>query len=250
MSSLSIKWPQASALLFKQSLCGVRLSSSDLLAHYSAFSGENSQSKSSLLKVQFTGFYFLRRTAVLILRPAIACCPAGEAWKDLVDPILNTGGCAKLNPPPGAPDWLAGGAGEAADPAPKVNTPEELFVAPNAPAPPNWKPPPDAEFVDAPNTGVEFACCPKTGVELGLAPKAGVCDCVAGKGDPKVEPNEGVWLAPNAAEGAGLNTNGVGAVDGAEEESAGGAAAPKPKEGAAAAAAAGAAVAGAPKMKG
>lgn len=77
---------------------------------------------------------------------------------------------------------------------------------------------PDAEFVDAPNTGVELACCPKTGVELGLAPKAGVCDCVAGKGDPKVEPNEGVWFAPNAAEGAGLNTNGVGAAEGAGEK--------------------------------
>lgn len=52
------------------------------------------------------------------------------------------GGCAKLNPPPGAPDWgvmeaLAEGAGDAADPAPKVNTPEALFVAPNALAPPN-----------------------------------------------------------------------------------------------------------------
>lgn len=62
--------------------------------------------------------------------------------KDLVDPILKVGGCVKLNPPPGAPDWgamegLAGGAGEAADPAPKVNTPEALFVAPNALAPPN-----------------------------------------------------------------------------------------------------------------
>lgn len=62
--------------------------------------------------------------------------------KDLADPMLNVGGCVKLNPPPGAPGWgamegLAGGAGEAADPAPKVNTPEALFVAPNAPAPPN-----------------------------------------------------------------------------------------------------------------
>lgn len=31
------------------------------------------------------GVYFLRRTAVLIFRPAIACCPAGEAVKDLFD---------------------------------------------------------------------------------------------------------------------------------------------------------------------
>lgn len=51
-------------------------------------------------------------------------------------------GCAKLNAPPGAPGWgamegLAAGAGDAADPAPKVNTPEALFVAPNALAPPN-----------------------------------------------------------------------------------------------------------------
>lgn len=93
--------------------------------------------------VESTGLYFLRRTAVLILRPAIACCPAGEAVKDFAAPILNAGGCEKLNPPPGGPGWgamegLAGGAGEAADPAPKVNTPPEvLFVAPNAPAPPN-----------------------------------------------------------------------------------------------------------------
>lgn len=47
-----------------------------------------------------------------------------------------------MNPLPGAPDWgamegLAAGAGEPAAPAPKVNTPEELFVAPKALAPPN-----------------------------------------------------------------------------------------------------------------
>lgn len=77
------------------------------------------------------------------MRPAIACCPPGVEVKDFVDPILNAGGCEKLNPPPGGPDGgamegLAGGAGEAADPAPKVNTPPEvLFVAPNALAPPN-----------------------------------------------------------------------------------------------------------------
>lgn len=47
-----------------------------------------------------------------------------------------------MNPPPGVPgcgamEGLAEGAGAAADPAPKVNTPEVLFVAPNALAPPN-----------------------------------------------------------------------------------------------------------------
>lgn len=57
-------------------------------------------------------------------------------------PILNVGGCEKLNPPPGAPVWgamggLAAGVGEAAEPTPKVNTPEVLFVDPNALAPPN-----------------------------------------------------------------------------------------------------------------
>lgn len=62
--------------------------------------------------------------------------------KDFVDPMLNAGGCAKLNPPPAAPDCgamegLAAGAGDAAAPAPKVNTPDVLFVAPNALAPPN-----------------------------------------------------------------------------------------------------------------
>ena len=62
--------------------------------------------------------------------------------------MLKAGGCAKWNPPPAAPDWcvregFAEGAGEPADPAPKVNTPDALlFVAPNVLAPPNGKPPP------------------------------------------------------------------------------------------------------------
>lgn len=48
----------------------------------------------------------------------------------------------KLKPPPEAPAWgvmegLAAGAGDAAAPAPNVNTPEVLFVAPNPPEPPN-----------------------------------------------------------------------------------------------------------------
>lgn len=55
---------------------------------------------------------------------------------------MKLGDCVKLNPPPGAPGWgaiegFAEGAGAAADPAPKVNTPEVLFVPPNALAPPN-----------------------------------------------------------------------------------------------------------------
>lgn len=88
-----------------------------------------------------------------------------------------------------------------------------------------------------------------------MAPKAGVWEGVAGKGDPKDDPNEGVWLFPNPAEGAEVKTNGVGPADGADEEAAEGAAAPKLKVGAAAAAGAGAAAAaaalvGAPKMKG
>lgn len=65
---------------------------------------------------------------------------------------------------------------------------------------------------------MELACCPKTGVVLGLAPKAGVWEGVAVKGDPKDEPNEGVWLAPNPLEGAELNANGEGAADGAVTE--------------------------------
>lgn len=102
---------------------------------------QSSQSQVYLI-VESTGLYFLRRTAVLILRPAIACCPEGDAVKDFADPILNAAGCAKLNPPPDAPDWgamevLAEEAGDAAAPAPNVNTPEVLFVAPNALAPPN-----------------------------------------------------------------------------------------------------------------
>lgn len=97
---------------------------------------------------------------------------------------------------------------------------------------------------------MEFGCCPKTGAALGLAPKAGVWEGVAVKGDPKDEPNEGVWLAPNPPEGAELNANGVGAADGAVDEAVEGAAAPKLKVGAAAAAAGGAALGGAPKMKG
>lgn len=96
-----------------------------------------------------------------------------------------------------------------------------------------------------------MACCPKVGAALGLTPKAGVWEGVAVKGDPKDEPNEGVWWAPNPPEGAELNANGDGAADGAEDEAAEGAAAPKPKDGGAAAAAgAEAAAVGAPKMKG
>lgn len=92
---------------------------------------------------------------------------------------------------------------------------------------------------------------------MGLAPNAGVWEGVAGKGDPKDDPNEGVWLFPNPAEGAELKTNGVGPADGADEEAAEGAAAPKLKVGAGAAAAAAAggaaaaaALVGEPKMKG
>lgn len=65
---------------------------------------------------------------------------------------------------------------------------------------------------------MELDCCPKTGAALGLAPKAGVWEGVAGKGDPKDEPKEGVWLAPNPPEEAELNTNGGGAADGAANE--------------------------------
>lgn len=76
------------------------------------------------------------------------------------------------------------------------------------------------EFATAPNTGVELACCPKTGVALGLAPKAGGWEAPAekgkGVGEPKAEPNEGDWLAPNPPEEAELKTNGEGAADGAE----------------------------------
>lgn len=64
-------------------------------------------------------------------------------------PKLKEGVCAKLNPAPVAPVWggmagLAGGAGDAAAPAPKVKTPEVLLGAPN-PLALNWKPPP-AEY--------------------------------------------------------------------------------------------------------
>lgn len=57
-------------------------------------------------------------------------------------PMLNAGVCAKLKLPPAAPDGgamggLAEGAEGAPDPAPNVNTPEELFEAPKALAPPN-----------------------------------------------------------------------------------------------------------------
>lgn len=97
---------------------------------------------------------------------------------------------------------------------------------------------------------MELVCCPKTGAALGFAPKAGVCEDVAVKGDPKDEPNEGVWLAPNPPEGAGLNTNGEGAADGAADEAAEGAAAPKPKVGGIVAGGGAAAAGGAPKMKG
>lgn len=38
------------------------------------------------------------------------------------------------------------------------------------------------------------------------------------KGEPKDEPNEGAWLAPNPPLGGELNTNGEGAADGAVSE--------------------------------
>lgn len=72
-----------------------------------------------------------------------------------------------------------------------------------------------AELTAAPNTGVAFVCCPKMGAALGLAPKVGAWEAVAGKGDPKDEPNAGVWFVPKPPEGAELNTNGEGAADGA-----------------------------------
>lgn len=53
---------------------------------------------------------------------------------------------------------------------------------------------------------------------LVLAPKAGLWEGVAVKGDPKDEPNEGVWLAPNPPEGAKLNVNGEEAADVAGRE--------------------------------
>lgn len=62
---------------------------------------------------------------------------------------------------------------------------------------------------------MELVCCPKTGAALGLAPNAGGWEGVAVKGDPKDEPNEGAWLAPNPPEEAELNANGEGAADGA-----------------------------------
>lgn len=60
--------------------------------------------------------------------------------------MLKVAGCAKLKPPPGLPccgamEGLAGAAGGAAAPAPKVKTPGLLLVDPNPPAPPNLKPP-------------------------------------------------------------------------------------------------------------
>lgn len=70
-----------------------------------------------------------------------------HSTKSTIYPILKEGACAKLNPAPDAPVWggmagLAGGAEDAAAPAPKVKTPEVLVVAPN-PLALNWKPPPD-----------------------------------------------------------------------------------------------------------
>lgn len=163
-------------------------------------------------------------------------CPAGDAVKlFLVDPILKVGGCAKLNPPPGADGWgvmegVADGAGEPAGAPPKENTPGVLLAAPNAPAPPNWNPPPDVELAAVPNTEV--------------APKAGGWEEAAmkgeGAGEPKAGalgweetwPKVGAWLLPKPEDDAELNTNGEGPAEGggAEDEAAGGAAAPKVKE--------------------
>lgn len=149
-------------------------------------------------------FYFLRRTAVLILRPGIECCPAAAAVKVvLFDPILKVGGAAKLKPLPGALGWgamegVAEGAGDPPGAPPKANTPVLLLEVPNTLAPPNWKHPPDVVGADEPKAGVELAWWPNTGTELGLAPKAGGWEAVAEKGDGAGEPNAGAlgWEVP------------------------------------------------------
>lgn len=126
----------------------------------------------------------------------------------------------KLKPPGltccGAMEGLAGAAGGAAAPAPKVKTPGLLFVDPNPPAPPNWKPPsgnrgkevgqqqhavrvrgrghshvPGVALEAALNTGGVKVCCPKAGAALVPAPNAGAAGGVAVNGDPNDEPNEG-----------------------------------------------------------
>lgn len=119
-------------------------------------------------------YYFLRRTAVLILRPAIPCC-AGVAVELLFDPMLKVGVEPKPKPAAaaGAAGWgTAGGAG--LDAPPNVNTFEAALLEPKAFAPPNWKPPlwPVVEF-EAPNAGVVLADWPKTGAGVELAPNAG-----------------------------------------------------------------------------
>lgn len=55
----------------------------DLSGRYSV--GIQSSQSQVYFIVESPGLYFLRRTAVLILRPAIAGCPAGVGVKDFVD---------------------------------------------------------------------------------------------------------------------------------------------------------------------
>lgn len=105
--------------------------------------------------------YFLRRTAVLILRPAIEFCPAGEAVKELfADPMLKAGVGLKPKPPPagGFNAGMAGLAAGAADPPPKLNTLLLVADAPKPPVLPNWKPPCPVEAAVDPNVGAALAC--------------------------------------------------------------------------------------------
>lgn len=189
-----------------------------------------------------SNFYFLRRTAVLILRPAIEFGADGVVVKLFVDPMLNAGLWPKLKPPPegaftAGMAGVAAGVDGAADPAPKANTPVLFADAPKPLVLPNWNPPWPVEAAADPNVGAGLGCWPNTGVELGLAPNAGAGEAVAeneGAADPKAGapcPKMGVCPEPKPEEGAAeLKTNGDGLAEGAGAAEAGVEAAAPPNE--------------------
>lgn len=103
------------------------------------------------------GVYFLRLTAVFILRPGTEDPEAEKTFFPLV-PTVNAAGW--LNENPGVPEGGAGAAG-AGGFAPKVNTPGLFGKLKLVVVLPKWNTEP-ALGAPEPKAGCWVACCPNT----------------------------------------------------------------------------------------